>query len=127
MATPANVVLNDGTTDHTFKPVSVGNGRAVLVAREGTTSAGDPRLILDFSEAYSGRKTDKFGFRLNQPIEVTDGDGVTTVRSTPLFAGNVVLPDDMTAAERSVFVAMAQALVAHAVWSAYAEDRDPYV
>lgn len=126
MATPANVVLNDGTNDHTFKPVSVGNGRAVLVAREGVSSVGDPRMILDFSEAYSGRKTDKFAFRVNQPLEVTI-DGVTTVKSTPLFAGNVVLPDDMTAAERDVFTAMCKALVAHAVWLAYSKDRDPFV
>lgn len=126
MATPANIVLNDGTNDHTFTPVAVSTQGATLVSREGTTSAGNPKIVLQLDFAHTGRQTNKVRVQLSLPIEVTV-EGVTSVRSTPLFVANVVLPDDMTQAERDIFGAMVVDLVSEALVRGYYEDLDPIV
>lgn len=117
-------VLNDGVADHTFSPLSVSLDKSVLVAREGTTSAGNPTAILGLRPANGGSGPNKVSVRLNQPME-DDVDGVTTVNDTFRFNADVIIPDGRTVGEREKFAALVGAILAHALVEGYIADLDP--
>jgi len=125
MPTAAAIVLADATpSNHTFSPLKVTVESSLLVSREGTTSAGNPTLIIGLSQAHVNRATNKVSVRLNQPIEQTV-DGVVSVRSTPRFEGVFTLPDDMTEAERTDFAALVESAVSDSVVQGYVTALDP--
>lgn len=111
------IVLNDGTADRTFTPIST-NGKAVFECRDSDTSAGFASLTLALDRAKPARPTNKANIRVASPIEKTE-DGVVSVRSVPRFIGDFILPDDMTAAERLAFANLVIASVTNAVVKGY--------
>lgn len=117
MPQASSITLSDGTNDHVFTPIGT-NDKALFECRDSATSAGFETMILALDRAKTGRPTNKANLRLSQPIEMT-ADGVVTVRSTPRFIGDFVLPDDMTAAERLAFGNLAIAMLTNAVVKGY--------
>lgn len=117
MPSASAITLNDGTNDRIFTPIGV-QDKALFECRDSVTSAGFSSMILGLDRAKAGRATNKCNVRLNAPIETT-ADGVTTVRCTPRFIGDFVLPDDMTAAERLAFGNLAIAMLTNAVVKGY--------
>jgi hypothetical protein len=128
MTTATNIVINDDIPEaHTYSPVSVTLQSTLLKEHGSITAGGEAGIVLGMSLASAKRQTDRIDVRLNQPHEVTDAAGVTTVRDTARFIGQYILPFGMTTAEKTSFNAKVKNLVQHAVISAYVEDRDPMV
>lgn len=129
MPSATTITLADGQAtpvNHDFVPVSVNPGQAVFVNRDSTTSAGQMELILQFDRAKSGRKTDRVKFRFNMPVEATDSTtGLTYVAHTARFSCDIILPDEMTTAERADMAAYVANACAHAVLNGYISDLDP--
>lgn len=117
-------ILNDGTNDHTFTPVAINTAKSVLVAREGTTAAGNPTVITGLKLATNSTDSNKVSVRVNFPHEDTV-DSVVEVRDTSRFIGEWILPNRRTPAEREAFANLVGAAVAHALIAAYVEDLDP--
>lgn len=126
MPNASSIVLNDGTNNLTFTPVAVSPEKSVFVCRsQGATSAGNPTLIIGFDGAKPSRATNKVTLRLNYPVEVTS-NGVTFVRSTARHnAGESVVPDDFTAAERTCFANLVKNAYANTVILGYITSLEP--
>jgi heme-binding NEAT domain protein len=107
MANIADLVLNDGTVDHTFEPFSSG-ARSEWVDTSSDTTAGRCRAvqIVSLAGQQNKRTSDKAHFRMAHPIEATI-DGTVQVIRTNYFTVEVTYGADSTAAERDAFYAMA--------------------
>lgn len=129
MPSASTLNINDGQAtpvSHAFAPRSqVGPGNTVLVNDEASTSAGQWKISLGFSSANGSRKTDRVKIGMSMPIEATDADGITRVAYTPRFSCDVVLPEEMTQAERDDLAAFAANVIADTVINAYISDLDP--
>lgn len=125
MPAAANIVLADHVpANHTFKPISQSGNAFLHETSEMTIGGAERTLILELSRQSSTRATDRVTVRLNVPFEQTV-DGVTSVRSTARFIGEVVMPSDMTATERSLFAALVKNALAHATVQGYMTNREP--
>lgn len=127
MPTASSIVLNDGQgtpAAHTFEPQSVVPSRTVLVDRDSTTSAGQKQLILGLDPSKPGRSTSRVNIRFNYPVEHTV-DGIVEVAYVARFSGDVVIPDQMTQAERDNLAAFLSNAFANSVVSGYVADLDP--
>lgn len=124
MPAASSIVLNDGTNDKTYVPVSVQPQKTTLADRSSVISAGNSKAVLGLRPATPQRATNRVEIGFSKPIEDTV-DGVTTVRSIPRVNTDVVLPDDMTTAERTAFWTQYQALVANADVSGFVKDLEP--
>lgn len=128
MPSAATIALFDGAStpvSHNFEPLSVSPERTLLVNRESITSAGQMQLILALDPAKSTRKTNRVNIRFNYPVEATDADGVTRVAYTARFNGDVVIPEEMTQAQRDDVAAFIKNALANAVVNGIVSDLDP--
>lgn len=123
MPQASSIVINDGTENLTFTPVSTGQV-SLFEARDSATSAGFQQLILGLDRAKPTRKTNKVEVRIARPIEATV-DGSVVIRCTPRFFGNWVLPDDMTLEERTAFATQVVNALSNAVVKGYATNVEP--
>ena len=127
MPTASAIVINDGQgtpAAHTFAPQLISPEKSTFVDRDADTSAGQKQLVLSFSPANASRSTNRIGVRLNMPIEQTI-DGVVSVAYTARFDGSIVVPDQMTQAQRDDLGAYIQNALADAVINAYVTDLEP--
>lgn len=124
MASPANIVLTDGTTNHTFVPLSREGTLYKGIAREAVTYAGHPQLALSASFADKNRPdTHKVRSSIAWPIEALV-DGVTVVVRTYRRNVDYVLPASGTDAERLKFSSMCEAFDANALARGYVRTLD---
>lgn len=123
MSTIANIVVADATpTNHTFYPIRSGMD-SQWITHEGANALVQSKLQATASLASATRATDKFKLNFALPFPKTV-DGVVTVRSTPRAILDVILPDDMTAAERLMFWTMYRNACAATLIAALITDRD---
>lgn len=123
MSTIANIVVADATpTNHTFYPIRSGMD-SQWITHEGANALVQSKLQVTTSLASATRATDKFKLNFAFPYPKTV-DGVITVRSTPRVITDVIIPDDMTAAERLQFWTMYRNSVAASLIAALMTDRD---
>ena len=126
MPSATTIALFDGQAtpvSHNFEPQSIVPGKSIWVNRESDTSAGNLALIVGFDPAKSGRKTNRVTVRFNYPVEHVV-DGVTKVSHTARFSADVVLPEEMTQAERDDMAAYVKNVLANAVVNGYMSDLD---
>lgn len=124
MASPANIVLTDGTTNHTFVPLSREGTLYKAIAREAVTYAGHPQLAISASFADRNRPdTHKVRQSLFWPVEVVV-DGVTVVARIYRRNTDFVLPASGTDAERLKFSSMCEAFDANALIRGYVRTLD---
>lgn len=129
MPVPSTITIADATpTNHVYRPISIGDpsGNSTLINTESATNAGNRSMVLGYSFANAKRKTDKIQVRLNFPKEVTDSNGVVSVKSIGRFIGEYIIPDDWSETERGHFFASVKNLSAHAVVEGYVKSRDPF-
>jgi hypothetical protein len=81
-------------------------------------------LVLSFKPATASRATDRVNLRLSVPTEQTI-DSLTAVAYVARGNVDVVLPEQMTAAERGHFAALLSNAVAHAILQDSISDLDP--
>lgn len=127
MPSASTISLNDGQAtpvSHDFTPNQISPNSSTFVDKDSTTSAGQKKLILTFSPASVSRQTTRVGVRFAMPIEQTV-DGVTSVAYTARFNGDVVIPDQMTQAQRDDLAAFISNALAHTVVSGSISDLDP--
>jgi hypothetical protein len=125
MPLASTVVIADATpTNHTFSPVQVSTQKALLLDKSTSIPASNKTMVLKFNLANANRATDRIRQELHAPIEQTI-DFIVSVRSTPRFLADWVMPADMDDAERENFVAMVVSFIGHAITEAYARSRDP--
>lgn len=123
MSTIANLVIADATpTNHTFYPIKSGLD-SQWITHEGANALVQGKLVLGSSLASAARSTDKFKVNYSWPFAKTVDD-VVTVRSTPRFLADVIVPDDMTVAERLMFWTMVRNVLAATLVAAHITDRD---
>lgn len=123
MSSIANLVIADATpTNHTFYPIKSGMD-SQWITHEGANALVQGKLVLVSSLASAVRATDKFKMNFSWPFAKTV-DGVVSVRSTPRILADVILPDDMTAAERLMFWTMFRNACAAALVAGTITDRD---
>jgi hypothetical protein len=130
MPSASTISLNDGQATpvaHVFSPkVQVTPGSTILTnSDDNTTSAGDLRLHLGFSSANSKRKTNRVKYEFAYPVEATDADGITRVAYTGRFSIDVVIPEEMTQAERDDLAAYLKNAMSDSVLQGYVSDLDP--
>lgn len=127
MPTASTIALDDGQgtpASHSFEPLSVTPARTVMVDRDATTSAGQKQLIAGLDPAKPGRKTNRVNIRFNYPIEHTV-DGIVEVAYVARVNCDVVIPDQMTQAERDNLGAFLKNALANTVINGYITDLDP--
>lgn len=127
MPSASTITLADGQATpvtHDFVPMSVTPGRTVLVNRESDTSAGQMQLIVGFDPAKVSRKTNRVSIRFNLPVEQTV-DGVVKVAYVARFSADVVLPEEMTQAQRDDLAAYIKNALADSVVNGIISDLDP--
>jgi len=127
MPSASTITLADGQAtpvNHDFEPLSVTPERTVLVNRESDTSAGQMQLIVGLDPAKNGRKTNRINIRFNYPVEQTV-DGVVRVAYVARFSGDVVLPEEMTQAQRDDVAAFIKNALADTVVNGIVSDLDP--
>jgi hypothetical protein len=127
MPSASTIALFDGAAtpvSHDFEPLSITPGKSVLVNRESTTSAGQLQLIIGVDPAKSGRSTNRVNVRFNYPVEQTV-DGITSVAYTARCSLDVVLPEQMTQAQRDDVGAYIKNALADTVVNALITDLDP--
>lgn len=127
MPSAATITLADGQVtpvNHNFEPISVTPERSVLVNRESSTSAGQMQLIVGLSPAKSGRKTNRVNVRFNLPVEHTV-DGIVKVAYVARLTCDVVLPEEMTQAQRDDMAAYVKNALSNAVVNGIISDLDP--
>lgn len=123
------VTINDGASSpvaQTFSPLSSNVNQTILVNRVGNTAAGNRTLTLSYDAAKATRPTHRVNIRLSYPVEVLDSNtGQYKVTHVGRFSCDVVIPDQMTAAERKHMAAFLKNAVADSVISGYISDLDP--
>lgn len=127
MPSATTIALLDGAAtpvSHDFEPLSVTPQNTVLVNRESQTSAGQLQLIVGLRPANGSRKTNRVNVRFNYPVEHLV-DGVYEVAYTARFSGDVVIPEQMTQAERDDLGAYIKNALADAVVNGVVTDLDP--
>lgn len=126
MPSASAIVLADSTpANHTFTPRNkVGPELTILSNGESSTSAGAMNLQLGYDAAKPNRKTNRVSIRFNYPVEHTV-DGVVRVAYTARFVGDIILPEEMTAAERGHLAAYIQNMFANSVIKGYVSTLDP--
>lgn len=127
MPTASTIALDDGQVtpvSHSFEPQSITPGRSVLVDRDSNTSAGQKQLIVGLDPAKVSRKTNRVNIRFNMPVEQLI-DGVYEVAYTARVNCDVVIPDQMTQAQRDDLGAFVKNALANAVVNGLITDLDP--
>jgi hypothetical protein len=128
MPSASTISLDDGQStpvSHDFAPrVQVGPENILLINDEADTSAGQMKLQLGFSAASSKRPTNRVKVSFTYPVEQTV-DGVVRVAYTARFNGEVVLPEEMTQAQRDDMAAFIGNALSHATVAGYVSDLDP--
>jgi len=127
MPSATTIALYDGQgtpVSHDFDPVYKNGGRVTYVNRESDTAAGQMQLIVAFDPPKSGRKTTRINIRFNQPVEQTV-DGVVRVAYVGRFSADLVLPEEMTQAQRDDFAAFVKNALADTVVNGTIADLDP--
>lgn len=124
MPSASSLTINDGTNNKTYVPVAVSPEKSLFVDRSSTTSAGNPKLVLGLSSATAQRPTNRVSYRFEMPVEYT-ADGITLVRDVPRAITDVVLPDAMTSAERTVFWTLYLNQLANATVKGYVLSLEP--
>lgn len=125
MSQAANIVLNDGTINRTFKPISTTGGLTTFLdLATNSSSAGAGEVTVSFSRANSQRPTFRSRVHLAVPREDVV-DGVPVVSSIPRAHIDLIMPDGMTATDRTEFKELIQSLVANAVFDVLVADLDP--
>jgi hypothetical protein len=124
MATKANVVINDGTSDRTFSPVTQSGNVLTLADSSSATSAGRPLLTLGFDPRSQRRKTDHVSVKLAIPFEETV-DSQVIVEHTVRGTISAVIPEALPDAQRTEFAELMGAAATNALIKAYFEDLDP--
>jgi hypothetical protein len=129
MPSAQQITLYDGQATpvaHVFNPRGqVGPSLTTLVNDESTTSAGSMKFALGFSGPSNERKTNRVRITFSMPHEATDADGVTRVAYTGRFNADVIIPEEMTSAERADLAAFCSNAVAHTITQGYVADLDP--
>lgn len=113
MPSATQISVNDATpTAHLFDPVGKTPSGAVLYFNntDASTSATAEGVTLSMSRASGTRTTNRIKISLAIPYAQTV-DGAVEVRSTARMNVDVILPDDMTVAEREDFAALASNLL----------------
>lgn len=101
MPTIQPVVLNDGTTNRTFNPVSRQGSTSQFATADKPTQVEEASLKLIKS---SNTASERVIARLDQP-QTSTVDGVTVAYEHAIGEINVRLPKTMTDAQRVLFVA----------------------
>jgi hypothetical protein len=127
MPNASAISIDDGQAtpvSHTFTPSVVTPSSSTFVDRDSATSAGSKRIHLGFSPQSAKRETDRLSVRIDVPYEQTV-DGVTSVAYTARFSGDIVLPSQMTQAQRDDMAAFIQNAFGHSVIVGMVTDLDP--
>jgi hypothetical protein len=127
MPSASSITLADGQAtpvNHTFDPLSVTPSQSLLVDKSSVTSGGMNQLIVGLDPSKSSRRTNRVSIRFNMPIEQTVS-GVTEVAYTARFSADVILPDQMTQAERDDMGAFIKNALSDSVVNAIITDLDP--
>lgn len=126
MPAASSITLTDvNTVSHVFAPTKINSGgQSQLKDRDhSSTSAGDKKLIIDFSEADANRPTHKTKVRLIVPNEVTV-DSVTSVRDFGQMICEFFVPEGMTSAELTEFMSLCEETIKNSVIQGYVTDQD---
>lgn len=129
MPSATDLVINDGQATpvaHTFEPAFVQTAKSIFFDRtgSGSTSAGYTRLELGYSMATPKRTTNRVRISLAMPIEKTV-DGRAEIACIPRANIDIILPDELTQAERDDMAAYVKNTLANAVVNGYISDLDP--
>ena len=127
MPAATQISVNDATpTAHLFDPVGKTPAGAVLYFNntDASTSATAEGVTISMSRANGSRNTNRVKLSLAVPYEQTV-DGAIEVRSTARMNVDFILPDDMTAAERADFAALASNLLDVSDIKNHVEDLIP--
>lgn len=102
----SSVVLTDGTTPITLSPVGGNNeaGQTRYRTTDGATALANSEALFS-NKVNATSKTQRQYLRYNQPITAVSTDtGETLVRSNITIEMNVVMPPDVTPADRALAV-----------------------
>lgn len=127
MPSATNLSIYDGQSTpvaHDFAPLAVSPENTTWVNRDSDTSAGNLQVIARFSPAKTGRPSNRINLRFNMPVEHTV-DGVVKVAYTARLNADVVLPEEMTQAQRDDMAAYIKNMLADTVINGYISDLDP--
>ena len=127
MPAATQISVNDATpTAHLFDPVGKTPAGAVLYFNntDASTSATAEGVTISMSRANGSRNTNRVKLSLAVPYEQAV-DGAIEVRSTARMNVDFILPDDMTAAERADFAALASNLLDVSDIKNHVEDLIP--
>lgn len=127
MPQASTIILADGQAtpvNHNFVPLSVSPKQAIFTDRSSVTSAGNNQLVLEFDPARAGRRTNHVRVRMSYPVEHVV-DGVTKVAYTARFDGKVILPEELTSAQRDDVLAFIQNALAHTDVAGYVTSLEP--
>lgn len=116
----APIVLNDGTTPHTFNPSGFNGERAVFVETAVDRLANQPRINTRVRPAASANTGHLVETVLSFPVPVLDQDGCCVDKDTPAISSfNVrsLRAKTMTAAQMESALAQFRAYVASPVFA----------
>lgn len=118
------ITLTENAVNHVFNPLQAGK-LSRWVTNEMNTPASEKSLELTFDEYNSQRSTDKITGKLVIPQELGDATNGYTVTDSGLFSFDVRIPKNLTSTNRSMLYDLAVALINHAIFQGYVENRDP--
>jgi hypothetical protein len=125
MSTTTTITLNNGTSNIDFVRASK-SGNVVRFFKAGNTPRGDHTLQMNLKQPNGQRTTTVTDALLRQPLEYQDSTtGVYHVDDVALAKVQVVVPESMASADRTVLYNYLKNLVAHAVFSEHVVDREP--
>jgi len=132
MSQKADLVLNDGTLDRTYKPSSTTGNTTTWIDRTTYSIAGGQSVVtLKTDQLNAKRNTDKVSLTValpkvvNQTVNGVARDAVVSVGR--YVGGNFIFPGDWNADDRNILLNITRALMAHSVVHDATVNRDaPY-
>lgn len=128
MTQATTITVDDGQAtpvSHTLTPVSVSGNTVRWEDKSALTILGRLKLVLGLSPASSKRNTVRVTQSIAMPVEVTDGDGVTTVTDVARKDATYIIPASFTASQRADFYAYCKNIESDNRIKEYIEDADP--
>lgn len=110
---------------HNFVPLTVTPSRTVFVNRESNTSAGNLKVIAEFSPQSPTRPTDRIKISFVMPKEHLV-DGVYVVSDVARYSSDFVIPATFTQAEKDDFAAYVKNTLANADIQGLIADLLPF-
>jgi len=122
MSSIANLVISDGTVNHTYYPIQSG-ASCKWVTHSGANASVQETVFLNASLATPTRPTDKYKIGVFQPIPQTV-DGVVTPRNVNKIIMDVNIGEQCSDAERLAFYNLGKNALANALLTGAVTGRD---